>query len=198
VDDAGSDRTALMLAASLQRGLDLGPGHALTGALLLSGRIEETEGVRNGLLEAEARYYRPTGEKWKFFASASGALTEELDTEHQLLLGGDNGLRGYPLRYQAGTARALFTAEQRYYTDWYPFRLFHVAAAAFADVGRTWGTDVTGAESLGWLKDVGVGMRLGSSRSSFGNVIHIDLAFPLDGDDSIDSVQFLIETKARF
>jgi outer membrane protein assembly factor BamA len=197
-DDAGSDRNALIVAASLQRGFDLGPGHALTGALLLGGRVEEQEGVQNGVLEAEARYYRPTGKKWKFFASASGALTEELDDEYQLLLGGDNGLRGYPLRYQAGTARALFTAEQRYYTDWYPFRLFHVAAAAFGDVGRTWGTDVTGADSLGWLKDVGVGLRLGSSRSSFGNVIHIDLAFPLDGDDSIDSVQFLIETKGRF
>jgi hypothetical protein len=198
VDDAGSDRDALIVAAALQRGYDLGPGHALTATLLASGRLEEREGVQNGVLEAEARYYRPTGEKWKFFASASGALTEELDDEYQLLLGGDNGLRGYPLRYQAGTARALFTAEQRYYTEWYPFRLFHVAAAAFGDVGRTWGTDVTGADSLGWLKDVGVGLRLGSSRSSFGNVIHIDLAFPLDGDDSIDSVQFLVETKGRF
>ena len=27
----------------------------------------------------------------------------------QLLLGGDNGLRGYPLRYESGTSRALFT-----------------------------------------------------------------------------------------
>jgi hemolysin activation/secretion protein len=116
----------------------------------------------------------------------------------QLTLGGDNGLRGYPLRYQAGTSRALLTLEQRYYTKWYPFRLFHVGAAAFVDVGRTWGTDVTGAGSLGWLRDLGVGLRLGSSRSSFGNVVHIDVAFPLDGDDDIDSVQLLVTTKASF
>ena len=116
----------------------------------------------------------------------------------QLLLGGDNGLRGYPLRYQAGTARALLTLEQRYYTKWYPFRLFHVGAAAFFDMGRTWGTDVTGLESDGLLKDVGIGLRLGSSRSSFGNVMHIDLAFPLDGGDDIDSVQLLVQTKASF
>ncbi len=68
----------------------------------------------------------------------------------------------------------------------------------FFDAGRTWGTDVTGATSDGLLKDVGLGVRLGSSRSAFGNVIHIDLAFPLDGGDDIDSVQFVIETKARF
>ena len=118
----------------------------------------------------------------KFFALVAGTMTEALDAENQLLLGGDNGLRGYPLRYQAGTSRALLTLEQRYYTGWYPFHLFHVGAAAFFDMGRTWGTDVTGADSLGLLKDVGIGLRFGSSRSSFGNVIHVDLAFPLDGD----------------
>ena len=45
---------------------------------------------------------------------------------------------------------------------------------------------------------LGIGLRLGSSRSSFGNVIHIDLAFPLDGGDDIDSVQLLVQTKASF
>ena len=58
----------------------------------------------------------------------------------QLLLGGDNGLRGYPLRYEAGTSRGLLTVEQRVFTDWYPFRLVRVGAASFTDVGRTWGT----------------------------------------------------------
>ena len=114
------------------------------------------------------------------------------------VLGGDNGLRGYPLRYQAGTSMALLTLEERYYTDWYPFRLFHVAGAVFYDMGRTWGMDVTGATSAGLLKDVGIGLRLGSSRSAFGNVLHVDLAFPLDGDPSISNVQFVVETKGQF
>ena len=125
-------------------------------------------------------------------------LTENLDEDEQLTLGGDTGLRGYPLRYQAGTAKALLTLEQRYYTKWYPFRLFHVGGAVFFDMGRTWGRDVTGETSLGMLKDVGLGLRLGSSRSAFGNVVHIDLAFPLDGDNDIDSVQLIIETSQRF
>jgi len=29
-------------------------------------------------------------------------------------------------------------------------------------------------------------------------VLHIDVAFPLDGDSSIDSVQFLVETRKSF
>jgi outer membrane translocation and assembly module TamA len=193
----GADRDAIIASASMQNGADLRPGQSVFGSLAASGRIEDGQLV-NGLLSAEGRFYWQTSKYSKFYASVSGAAAEQLDPELQLTLGGDNGLRGYPLRYQAGTARALLTLEQRYYTKWYPFRLFHVGAAAFFDMGRTWGTDVTGAESAGLLKDVGVGLRLGSSRSSFGNVVHLDVAFPLDGDKDIDSVQFLVTTKRSF
>ena len=48
------------------------------------------------------------------------------------------------------------------------------------------------------LKDVGIGLRIGNSRSGLGNIIHVDLAFPLDGDSSIKNVQFLIQTKESF
>jgi hypothetical protein len=41
-------------------------------------------------------------------------------------------------------------------------------------------------------------LRLGNARSASGSVLHIDLAFPIDGDSSIDRVQLLVETKARF
>ena len=44
----------------------------------------------------------------------------------------------------------------------------------------------------------GVGLRLGNSRSALGNVVHVDLAVPLDGDASIKNVQFVIETKRSF
>jgi hemolysin activation/secretion protein len=193
----GSDRDALMMTAYAQNGWDFGGKQSLLLGLSGSGRLEDA-GLRDAVLSAEARYYATTSERTKFFATASGTVTERLDDDTQLLLGGDNGLRGYPLRYQGGTSMALLTLEERYYTNWYLFRLFHVASAVFFDMGRTWGTDVTGATSFGLLKDVGIGLRLGSSRSAFGNVIHIDLAFPLDGGNDIDSVQLVVETKARF
>jgi hemolysin activation/secretion protein len=193
----GADRNALIASAAVRNGADLRPGQSIFGALAASGRIEDGELV-NGSLSAECRYYLETSRYGKFYAAASGTVTERLDAEQQLTLGGDNGLRGYPLRYQAGTARALLTLEQRYYSNWYPLRLFHVGAAAFFDMGRTWGRDVTGSGSSGLLRDVGFGLRLGSSRSSFGNVIHIDLAFPLDGGSGIDDVQLLVQTKGSF
>ena len=194
---AGSDRDAFIMSAYVQNGADLSRRQSLFGSATISGRLEGGA-VVNGILSGEARFYRATSRRSKFFAAVSGAVTEQLDHEYQLLLGGDNGLRGYPLRYQAGTARALLTLEQRYYTDWYPFRLFHVGGAAFFDMGRTWGQDVTGLESSGLLRDLGIGLRLGSSRTSFGNVIHIDLAFPLDGNGNIDDVQLLVQTKGSF
>jgi outer membrane protein assembly factor BamA len=147
------------------------------------------------LWEGAARYYwRDWGEHLLFF-TLDGAVARHLDPEKQLLLGGDDGLRGYPLRYQDGDARLLFTAEQRFFTDFYPFHLFHVGGAVFFDVGRTWGG---GVSELGLLRDVGFGLRLSSSRSGLGNLVHVDLAFPLDGDPSIERTQWLVTTKATF
>jgi hypothetical protein len=193
----GSASNAVLLAAFAQDGVDFGPRQSLFGSAWASGRYEHG-GLQNGILGAESRYYLATSARSKLFASLSGTVTRNLNEDEQLTLGGDTGLRGYPLRYQAGTAKALLTLEQRYYTNWYPFRLFHVGGALFFDMGRTWGRDVTGATSMGMLKDVGLGLRLGSSRSAFGNVVHIDLAFPLDGGNDIDSVQFIVETSERF
>ena len=93
---------------------------------------------------------------------------------------------------------ALLTVEQRYFTDWYPFRLFRVGGAVFGDVGRVWGNNPAGCQPMGWLKDVGIGLRLAPTRASGRDVIHVDIAFPLDGDPTIDSVQFLIESKRSF
>jgi hypothetical protein len=48
------------------------------------------------------------------------------------------------------------------------------------------------------LKDIGAGLRLGNARSSFGNVIHIDAAVPLDAQANISRVQFLVSTQATY
>jgi len=86
------------------------------------------------------------------------------------LIGGDNGLRGYPLRSQSGKGRWLFTAGQRFFSHWRPFRLFNVGGAIFADFDETWGkTDAPGVQ-LGLLRDIGFGLRLGNSRSGLGSV----------------------------
>ena len=132
-------------------------------------------------------------------SGASAGVGHELDADHELAIGGETGLRGYPLRYQAGSATALVTIEQRYFSKRSLWHLADVGAAVFVDMGGAWGEPGLGpARNLGLLKDVGVGLRLGTSRSALGNVVHIDVAFPLDGDRSIDGVQLLVQTKRSF
>jgi outer membrane protein assembly factor BamA len=193
----GSDRDAFVFSGKLAKGLSFGDRQSLFVSLDTQGRVEDG-GVADGLLGAAARYYFRQSPRRLLYLGASGEVGRNLDVDHQLLLGGDNGLRGYPLRYQAGEGRWLVTAEQRFFTDWYPFRLFNVGAAVFADVGATFGHDPLGAPSQGVLRDIGFGLRLGNNRSALGNLLHIDIAFPLDGDPSIRNVQFLVETKKSF
>ena len=193
----GSSRSALMLQSSAGRGFRNGGTSTLLLAGTLTGRLENGE-PRNVLLAGSVRYYLEQNKHWLFFTTLEGTKGWRLDLENQILLGGDNGLRGYPLRYQDGSARALWTLEQRYFTDWYPFRLFRVGAAVFFDSGRVWGSAPLAAANLGLLKDAGFGLRFGNARSGLGNVVHVDLAFPFNGDNSIQRVQFLVQTEQRF
>jgi hypothetical protein len=193
----GSDRRGGIFSVELSRGYGDPSrmywnvsGHA-------HGRIESGE-LANAVMGGTARWYLRQSERRLLFANLHGDLSQDLDLDNPLEIGGDEGLRGYPLRYQRGDSRLQFTIEQRYFTDYYLWRLFRVGGAIFFDAARVWGDNPFGGENLGLLRDVGFGLRLSSTRSSIGKMIHIDFAFPLDGDDSIDSFQFLIEGKRSF
>ena len=193
----GADRNAIMLAAKALRGIEITGLQQLFLTSAFSSRIEDGR-ARNLRADAGAKYYWRWRTDWLLYAALSGTVTDSLDPDMQLLLGGDNGLRGYPLRYESGTSRALFTVEQRFYTDWYPFRLVRVGGAIFADVGRTWGSGVIGNSDPGLLRDVGFGLRLGNTRSGLGNVLHIDFAFPLNNLVGIQRFQVLVQTMQSF
>ncbi len=193
----GSDRDATLLRATFQEGWEPGPGRLLTLSAGASTR-DEDEGLQNTIVDAAAHYYARNSETRLFAATLAFTATNNLDGDSQVLLGGDNGLRGYPLRYQAGETRSLLSLEERFFTDFYPWRLFRVGYAAFLDVGRVSGTDPRASPSLGTLYDVGLGLRLSSSRASGKSVVHIDLAFPLNGDPTLDTMQLIVETKGSF
>jgi hypothetical protein len=193
----GADRNAIMLAAKALRGVEISELQQLFLSGDFSSRVQEGR-ASNLIADAGAKYYWRWRTDWLLYAAVSGTVTNSLDPDMQLLLGGDNGLRGYPLRYESGTSRALLTVEQRVYTDWYPFRLVRVGGAIFADVGRTWGSGVIGNSDPKLLRDVGFGLRLGNTRSGLGNVLHIDFAFPLDRIAGIQKFQFLVQTMQSF
>ena len=193
----GSSLDALLYSATISRGFEPAPEQTLIASGAISGQLVDGR-VRRQYLGGRAQYYAPQGRRWLFYAAASGDVLTEPGPLDELLLGGENGLRGYPLRYQSGTRRALFTVEERFYTDLYIWRLFRIGGAGFYDLGRAWGGDNVNAANPGWLGNVGAGLRIVSARAAFSTVVHLDIAVPLNATADMDKVQFLVTTKGSF
>jgi outer membrane protein assembly factor BamA len=199
----GGDRNRMIFTSSFSNGWAISPQQMLLMSGGVSGRLSAGR-IENGDANGSFRWYHRTFGNGFLVIKFAGDMAENLDLENQLLLGGDNGLRGYPLRYQLGDRRYLGTIEQRFYGEREYFHLVHLGAAVFFDAGRAWFVEPPPNAILlpgtlqGMLKDVGAGLRLGSSRSAQGSLIHLDAAFPLDRVHSIRAVQFLVTTSETF
>ena len=103
----GSSHDALLYQAAVSRGFVPWPEQTLLASASITGQYSDGR-VRRQLFGMDAKYYLPQGGRWLFYAAASADTLTHPDVLDMLLLGGDNGLRGYPLRYQAGDrARAV-------------------------------------------------------------------------------------------
>ncbi len=192
----GADRSSAIFSA--RGGTSFLPNESTT-VIIDGGGSGRYEGgsVQDAIVGASGVSYVRLSPSWLAYSFVSGKCGVNLDPDHQMLLGGDNGLRGYPRQYQAGDRSALLTLEARYYTTLYLFRLFRIGGAAFYDMGRAWGGEFANPDS-GVLRDFGAGLRIALARSGQGGVIHVDVAFPVDGDPSIAPVQFLVYTKVGY
>jgi len=193
----GSSHDAVLYQASVSRGFVPSPEQTLLASASIEGQYTDGH-VRKQLFGVEGKYYLQQSKRWLFYAAASGDMLTNPDVLDMLLLGGDNGLRGYPLRYQAGDRRALLTLEERIYSNLFVWNLFRVGAAAFVDVGRAWGGPHVNTVNPGWLADAGVGLRLSSVRLSTKDIVHIDVAFPFNATPDIKKVQVLVKAKTSF
>src|ERR1700730_10849456 len=97
----GADRNAIMLAAKALRGIEITGLQQLFLTSDFSSRIEDGR-ARNLKADAGAKYYWRWRTDWLLYAAFSGTVTDSLDPNMQLLLGGDNGFRGSRLRDEAG------------------------------------------------------------------------------------------------
>lgn len=192
----GSDRNATIVSGAASYGKQYSAQQLFFGTAI-SSRVEQGN-IRDLRSLSTAAWYWRTSARTRMHVKLTQASGSELDLDHYYELGGDNGLRGYPQRYQMGTGLTLIKIEERLYTGLSLWHLFDIGAATFFDAGRIHGGNPVGTPNLGWLKDVGVGLRLGNTRSSLGNVIHIDLATPLNGESRLDRLQFLVGTEATF
>jgi len=159
---------------------------------------ERQSQVENLLASSQIQYYLNTSVEQSWYAKIRLDYAKNLTADKQLTLGGESGLRGYPLNYQTGDRSFLINLEKRYYWEYDFLQLFKVGGAAFFDVGRAWFNRQDNGENGQVLKNVGLGLRLAPSRANAGTVIHLDVAAPLDGAQDVDSLQWLVTVKNTF
>lgn len=193
----GSSHDPWLFSATASQGFSPRPDHDLLASVSVAGQHDNGH-VERLTLGAAARYYMPLNRHWLLFGSAAADALRRPEPAELLTLGGDSGLRGYPLRYQTGERRVLVTLEARAFTDWYAWRLFRFGGAVYYDLGRAWRGPYGNSVNPGWLGSIGAGLRIFSARSAFGNMLHADIAVPLNREPGIQSVQFLVRTRTSF
>ncbi len=189
----GSDDNHLKLSASYFKGFEL--GKSSLGSIKVIGESYLGKGKRQGetlILETEYDHFNEKGNDIRI--SATLKYSSNLKLSEQLVLGGETGLRGYPVAYQTGNKSLLIQAEKRIHFNWYPMHLVKFGAVVFSDIGTAWDD----GENKKLLADVGVGLRMIPTRSSTGKALHFDLAFPLIDRGRLDKYQFLIRTANSF
>src|SRR5262249_15806147 len=193
----GSTQEVWLYSLTVNDGYRLPSGGIFLGAFSTLGQSGYAPQDRNAT-SGSVKFFSHPDSRTLVFLSLAGDTLRDATSTTQLVLGGDTGLRGYPRNYQSGDTRVVFNAEYRLYTDWYPIRLFRVGGAVLYDLGKAGGGPNSNTEHTGWLNDVGFGLRILNARSAFGNVLHIDLAFPLNYDPAIRRVHFLVQTQTTF
>jgi len=193
---------AYVLQSDYERAYKIGDAQLLTTAVSASTYYGASE-FYNGKLQADVAWHLQDFTRGQFYVGMTMARGLRRFADEPLELGGDTGLRGYPARYQAGDHLHLITIEQRYFGEREWFSLFHMGAAVFYDEGRVWGDSAIPQDQQGRLRDVGIGLRISGTRTGnreegTHNILHIDLASPLDGDNKISKLQWLVKVKKNF
>ena len=188
----GSHANAIVLDASYRNGWLHAEKWLSLFKLNGSGYLEGN-GLQNGLFTLGFDSFYFFSKKSRTFFAINLTATDNRFEDQQVVLGGATGLRGYPLNFQTGAHSARFTLEQRYFFDWYPWRIARVGAAVFTDVGSAWET----GDRPHWLSDAGIGLRIVGTRQADAKVMHIDLATPFNADN-VDTLQLVVTAKTQF
>lgn len=135
------------------------------------------------LSQSETRFYwrTPYWQTLVFRALTISALRHEKG--YQLVVGGDNGLRGFEKYRFPGKKALIFNFEDRLFSPW---KILTVALGGilFADGGYVWEEKLAG-EKL--HADVGIGLLFGFTKSYGWRVVRLDFAKSLETNDWVIS-----------
>lgn len=188
---------------------------------LMTLQLDAMLGIAGGdqiIAAAKAEDFYRLSQQFTFYTKLQYDQRSRNYLDQPLDLGGETGLRGYPVQYQQGTRRWLTTAELRWYPQINIYQLLDLGFVAFADAGRASGGDITqpatepltpaafrsnadlltANETNQWIGSVGLGARFYSSRSSNNHVIHVDLSKPVGSATEVNSWEIQLKVKQRF
>ena len=173
--------------------------HLLKSKINITGyRDRELGDYLNTVTSVELSYYGFMTEKQRAFVKIAYDYGTNLSQDQLLTLGGEEGLRGYPTEYLLGDQRLLVNIEHRYFFDTHYLNLFRFAGVVFLDMGQTKNSNSIYGSDSELLSSAGIGLRLNSSKTNIGRIVHLDLAFPLKEKDELDDYLIRITSSSTF
>jgi len=196
--DMGDDGDLFRYRADYSNVIGVGEHHILQLSAHINARhYDLDERIDSGVAGAQIAYNLFQDDNNRWYVNASYDLGRNLEQYEELTLGGANGLRGYPIDYQRGQRRYRVNIERRYFSNVHFLNIVRMGGVAYFDMGRAWDAELE-QERNAHLSNVGIGLRLSSSKARVGNILHIDLAMPLAEKQGLDSTQLLIKAERSF
>jgi hypothetical protein len=190
----GNDQDFTQYELKFSDVLGVGKYHLLQFEALGQGRQYRGGLPDERVLGGDLGYHYLLGDKLRTYVLLHYSQGHELAQHRELTLGGGDDMRGYPVAYQRGDRRYLLRLEQRYISDIHLLNLLRLGGVVYLDAGRAWGA---GYDDATHLSNVGLGLRLGSSKAKVGKVLHLDLAFPLADKQYVDQYQLVMTAAAH-
>ena len=192
----GNDHDVFTIETEYSDWLQMSENKLLQMQVEIEGRTFTQDLSRDELIwSGQLDYYHLIGARHRWYAAVRYDRGYDLQQHNEMVSDDLFSLRGYPIGYQRGDRRYLMTLEKRHISNLHLFNLIRLGTAVYIDAGRVWGA---GYSDSSHLSNVGVGLRLSSSKARLGNVIHVDLAFPLADKDRVDEFQWVIKSSNRF
>jgi hypothetical protein len=162
----------------------------------LSTRREPGES-RDGVIHAAGTWYAPSSRERTRVVRFALDWRDEPDPEHELYLGGSDGLLGYPSEFIAADRSWTLHVAERKVTDTTLFQTLRVGWTAFFELAQA--RRVDGGHWSKIYADVGGGFRLGNLRGTESTPIFVSIAVPLVKEPGVsESYQVVLGTAIDF
>jgi hypothetical protein len=190
----GSLDNSVIATANRSKGWKPSNSAFIRGEVGGASTYDSTSGnVENNLIRTEWKAYSVLGDLYmgeRFLGRHTFASQfyidygDKLYKDRQLLLGADNGLRGYEMNTFEGDKRLVLNLEERSHIADDIFQLVSLGTAVFIDAGGATRDSLGSLFGENLYGDAGFGLRFCFPRASGGGIARIDMAVPFrDGPD---------------